>query len=90
MPNEFLTRIDLISRHATEAFEELRAEARKDFVFMFPLQARIRDRVAKHIFEGAFREQAMLKHWKESQVYIELPANVIKSISTIPGGWYAH
>lgn len=61
---------------ADEAFQELRAEARRDFVAMFPIQARIQDRVSHHILEGAFREAAMLKHWKHSQSYIEIPSNL--------------
>jgi len=79
---KFLTRFELMAsfQAATEVFEEIRAEARRDFVAMYPLQARIRERVSKHILEGAFREFAMLKHWKSKQAYIELPENVIKAL----------
>jgi hypothetical protein len=65
---------------ANEAQMEILKEAQRDFVALFPLQARIQERVRRHILEGAFREQAMLKHWKANKPYIELPENVIKAL----------
>ncbi len=91
MPNEFLTRFEVLQsfQKSTKAFEELRAEARRDFVALWPLQARIRERVQHHIEFGPSREYLALSGWKHNQAYIEIPANVIKSIATIPGGWNA-